>query len=64
MQLRFTIFVVTSGHIPQMVTNLYYLKLVIDANALPLLDNISIEAEGYGATVDYFYIIGLNTFKK
>jgi hypothetical protein len=34
------IFVVISSHIPQMVTNSSYHKLVIDANALPLLDKI------------------------
>jgi hypothetical protein len=34
-----TIFVVTIGHIPQMVTNLFYIKSEIDASTLPLLLN-------------------------
>ena len=38
----FTSFVVTSGRIPQMVTNLSYLKFVIYDKTLPLLHNIYI----------------------
>jgi hypothetical protein len=40
--MQFAIFVVIIGHIPQMVKKLSNLKLEIDANTLPLLENIMI----------------------